>query len=133
MVRIRHVGECDPSKRQVVLQRIADRVEANADRFARLDALDNGKPITEARNEIELVVDHFRYFSGVLRTLEGRTVPTTGDQHVETIREPYGAVGGIIPWNFPLLMAAWKLAPGLAAGNAVVTRLTQMNGLPRLI
>ena len=115
-------GEYDPGERQVALQRIADRVEANADRFARLDALDNGKPITEARNDIELVVDHFRYFSGALRTLEGRTVPTSGDQHVETIREPYGAVGGIIPWNFPLLMAAWKLAPALAAGNAIVLK-----------
>jgi aldehyde dehydrogenase (NAD+) len=115
-------GDVGPGERQRTLQRIADRVESNLERFARLDVLDNGKPITEAREDVELVVDHFRYFSGVLRTLEGRTVPTGDDQHVETIREPYGVVGGIIPWNFPLLMAAWKLAPALAAGNAVVLK-----------
>jgi aldehyde dehydrogenase (NAD+) len=115
-------SEYSPSERQQVLMEIADRIEANGERFARIDVLDNGKPITEARTDIELVVDHFRYFAGALRTLEGRTVPTNGDQHVETIREPYGVVGQITPWNFPLLMAAWKLAPALAAGNAVVLK-----------
>ena len=115
-------GEYDPSERQRTLGRIADRVEANADRLARIDVLDNGKPITEARADVELVTDHFRYFSGVLRSLEGKTVPAGDGQHVETLREPYGVVAGIIPWNFPLLMAAWKLAPALAAGNAIVLK-----------
>lgn len=115
-------SECSPSKRQQVMMEIADRIEANGERFARIDVLDNGKPITEARTDIELAVDHFRYFAGALRTLEGQTVPTNGDQHVETIREPYGVIGQITPWNFPLLMAAWKLAPALAAGNAVVLK-----------
>mgnify|MGYP002761947497 FL=1 len=115
-------GEYDPSERQRTLGRIADRVEANAERLARIDVLDNGKPITEARTDVELVADHFRYFSGVLRSLEGSTVPVGDGQHVETLREPYGVVVGIIPWNFPLLMAAWKLAPALAAGNAVVLK-----------
>ncbi|WP_254547087.1 aldehyde dehydrogenase family protein [Halomarina pelagica] len=111
-----------PAERQTILTEISDRVEARAEEFARLDSLDNGKPITEARGDIELVVDHFRYFAGAARTLEGKTVPVGRDQHVETIREPYGVVGQIIPWNFPLLMATWKLAPALAAGNAVVLK-----------
>jgi len=70
-----------------------------------------GKPITEARIDIELVVDHFRYFAGIARAHEGRTVDTDDSRHVQTIEEPYGVVGQIIPWNFPLLMAAWKLGP----------------------
>ncbi|MFQ3283713.1 MAG: aldehyde dehydrogenase (NAD+) [Natronomonas sp.] len=115
-------GEYDPSERQRTLGRIADRIEANAERLARIDVLDNGKPITEARTDVELVADHFRYFSGVLRSLEGKTVPGGDGQHVETLREPYGVVAGIIPWNFPLLMATWKLAPALAAGNAIVLK-----------
>ncbi|WP_306061475.1 aldehyde dehydrogenase family protein [Natronococcus wangiae] len=115
-------SEYEPRERQQMLTEIADRIDAERERFAQLDVLDNGKPITEARIDIELVVDHFRYFAGALRTLEGRTVPTNGNRHVETIREPYGVVGQITPWNFPLLMAAWKLAPALAAGNAVVLK-----------
>lgn len=115
-------GDLSPAERQTVLMRVADRIEDRAEEFARLDVLDNGKPIREARGDIELVVDHFRYFAGAARTLEGATVPVDGDQHVETIREPYGVVGQITPWNFPLLMVAWKLAPALAAGNAVVLK-----------
>lgn len=115
-------GEKTPAERQVVLSTVADRIEDRADEFARLDALDNGKPIREARGDAELVVDHFRYFAGAVRTLGGSTVPVPDDSHVETVREPYGVVGQIIPWNFPLLMAAWKLAPALAAGNAVVLK-----------
>jgi aldehyde dehydrogenase (NAD+) len=111
-----------PGERQRILMEVADRIDDERERFARLDVLDNGKPITEARTDVELVVDHFRYFAGALRTLEGRTVPTDGDRHIETLREPYGVVGQITPWNFPLLMAAWKLAPALAAGNAVVLK-----------
>jgi len=115
-------SEYTPGERQQILTKIADRIDADRNRFARLDVLDNGKPIAEARTDVELVVDHFRYFAGALRTVEGTTVPTNGDQHVETIREPYGVVGQITPWNFPLLMAAWKLAPALAAGNTVVLK-----------
>jgi aldehyde dehydrogenase (NAD+) len=110
------------AQRQVILSEIAKRIEARQEEFARLDALDNGKPLVEARDDIDLVVDHFRYFAGAARTLEGTTIPAENDQHIETVREPYGVVGQIIPWNFPLLMAAWKLAPALAAGNAVVLK-----------
>jgi aldehyde dehydrogenase (NAD+) len=108
--------------RQAMLEAIADRVETKAEEFARLESLDNGKPITEARIDIELVTDHFRYFAGIARAHEGRTVDTDDSRHVQTIEEPYGVVGQIIPWNFPLLMAAWKLGPALSAGNAVVLK-----------
>jgi len=110
------------AERQAMLEAIADRIENNADEFARLESLDNGKPITEARIDIELVVDHFRYFAGIARAHEGRTVDTDDSRHVQTIEEPYGVVGQIIPWNFPLLMAAWKLGPALSAGNTVVLK-----------
>jgi aldehyde dehydrogenase (NAD+) len=107
---------------QSMMESIADRVEANHEEFARLESLDNGKPITEARIDIDLVVDHFRYFAGIARAHEGETVNTDDSRHVQTLQEPYGVVGQIIPWNFPLLMAAWKLGPALAAGNTVVLK-----------
>ena len=115
--------------RQVLLSDIADRIEARSEEFATIETLDNGKPITEARGDIELVVDHFRYFAGAARAEEGRTPPSDQDRHIETLREPYGVVGQIIPWNFPLLMAAWKLAPALAAGNTVVLKPAEQTPL----
>jgi len=110
------------AERQAMLEAIADRIENNAEEFARLESLDNGKPITEARIDIDLVTDHFRYFAAIARAHEGRTVDTDNSRHVQTIEEPYGVVGQIIPWNFPLLMAAWKLGPALSAGNTVVLK-----------
>lgn len=117
-----HWTDTSVKERQQILLEIADRIEQRAEEFARLDVLDNGKPITEARNDIELVVDHYRYFAGATRVHEGSTIPSEGDEHIQTLREPYGVVGQIIPWNFPLLMSAWKLAPALAAGNTVVLK-----------
>ncbi|SNZ11841.1 aldehyde dehydrogenase (acceptor) [Natronoarchaeum philippinense] len=108
--------------RQAMLEALADRVEENKEDFARLESLDNGKPIAEARIDMGLVADHFRYFAGIARAHEGRTVDTDDSRHLQTLREPYGVVGQIIPWNFPLLMAAWKLGPALAAGNTVVLK-----------
>jgi aldehyde dehydrogenase (NAD+) len=108
--------------RQAMLEAIADCVADKKEEFARLESLDNGKPITEARIDMELVIDHFRYFAGIARAHEGRTVDTDDSRHVQTIEEPYGVVGQIIPWNFPLLMAAWKLGPALSAGNTVVLK-----------
>jgi aldehyde dehydrogenase (NAD+) len=105
-----------------MLEAIADCVADKKEEFARLESLDNGKPITEARIDMELVIDHFRYFAGIARAHEGRTVDTDDSRHVQTIEEPYGVVGQIIPWNFPLLMAAWKLGPALSAGNTVVLK-----------
>ncbi|GAA0297034.1 aldehyde dehydrogenase family protein [Halarchaeum salinum] len=110
------------AQRQAMLDTIADRVETNKEAFARLESLDNGKPITEARGDIGLVIDHFRYFAGIARAHEGESVETDASRTVQTFQEPYGVIGQIIPWNFPLLMASWKLAPALAAGNAVVLK-----------
>ncbi|MFC7072883.1 aldehyde dehydrogenase family protein [Halovenus rubra] len=115
-------SDMSTAKRQAMLTEIADVIEEHSEAFARLESLDNGKPITEARIDIDLVTDHFRYFAGIARAEEGRTINTDDSRHVQTIREPYGVVGQIIPWNFPLLMAAWKLAPALSAGNTVVIK-----------
>ncbi|MCX2819963.1 aldehyde dehydrogenase family protein [Haladaptatus sp. F3-133] len=107
---------------QAMLESMADAVEDKKEEFARLESLDNGKPITEARIDIGLVVDHLRYFAGIARAHEGQTINTDDSRHVQTIQEPYGVVGQIIPWNFPLLMSAWKLGPALSAGNCVVLK-----------
>jgi len=116
-------SDYDAADRQRVLEEIADSVEENKEAFARLETLDNGKPISESRVDMELVADHFRYFAGAVRVNGGDTIPSGGDgQHVQTISEPYGVVGQITPWNFPLLMAAWKLGPALAAGNCSVLK-----------
>lgn len=125
-------GDVSPTKRQRLLETIADRIESEMDAFARLDVLDNGKPITEARGDAYLAAEHFRYFAGIARDLEGETVPTDGSRQVTTVKEPYGVVGAIIPWNFPLLMAAWKLAPALAAGNTVVLKPAEQTPLSAL-
>jgi aldehyde dehydrogenase (NAD+) len=117
-----------PAQRQDLLQTMADRLEARAEEFARIEVLDNGKPITEAREDVELAVDHLRYFAGAARTIEGRTVPH-GELDIRTRREPYGVVGQIVPWNFPLLLATWKLAPALAAGNTVVLKPAEQTPL----
>ena len=115
-------GEWAPAERQELLHEMADCIEAFDEEFAKLESLDNGKPIAEARQDIELVVDHLRYFGGIARAHEGGTLETQEQRYVQTYKEPYGVVGQIIPWNFPLLMAAWKLGPALAAGNAVVLK-----------
>lgn len=120
-----------PAERQETLQTMADRLDARAEDFARIEVLDNGKPITEAREDIELAVDHLRYFAGAARTIEGRTVPH-GELDIRTTREPYGVVGQIVPWNFPLLLAMWKLAPALAAGNTVVLKPAEQTPLSLL-
>ncbi|NHX41599.1 MULTISPECIES: aldehyde dehydrogenase [Haloarcula] len=114
-------SETTPAERQQLLLTMADRLEARAEDFALIEVLDNGKPITEAREDIELAVDHFRYFAGAARNIEGKTVPHK-ELHIQTRREPYGVVGQVVPWNFPLLLATWKLAPALAAGNTVVLK-----------
>jgi aldehyde dehydrogenase len=106
-----------------MLLAIADAVEANLDRIALMETVDNGKPIRETTfADLPLVIDHFRYFAGVLRADEGTFAEL--DQHTMSIHvhEPLGVVGCIVPWNFPLLMATWKLAPALAAGNTIVLK-----------
>ena len=112
-----------PAYRAVIINRIADRLEQNLQAIATIETIDNGKPIRETMNaDLPLAVDHFRYFAGVLRAQEG----TVGELDENTVayhfKEPLGVVAQIIPWNFPLLMAVWKLAPALAAGNCVVLK-----------
>ena len=106
-----------------LLNRIADRMEENLELLAAIETIDNGKPIRETRAvDLPLAIDHFRYFAGVLRGQEGGVSELDGDTVAYHFHEPLGVVGQIIPWNFPLLMATWKLAPALAAGNCVVLK-----------
>lgn len=117
-----------PVERQELLWRIAERIEEDGDRWARLLATENGRPIREAiMGDVPAAAAIFRYFSGLARTLEGQTVPV-GDpaSHVFTVREPLGVIAALIPWNSPLISLANKLAPALAAGNAVVLKPSEL-------
>ena len=116
-------GRTTPAERAVLLNRIADRIEANLEKVALAESWDNGKPIRETLNaDIPLAVDHFRYFAAAIRAQEGSLSQLDDDTVAYHFHEPLGVVGQIIPWNFPILMAVWKLAPALAAGNAVVLK-----------
>ncbi len=110
-------------ERSTLLNKIADAIEANLESLALAETLDNGKTIREPLNaDVPLVVDHFRYFASVIRAESGTVADIDENTVSLEIHEPYGVVAQIIPWNFPLLMAAWKLAPALAAGNCVVMK-----------
>jgi aldehyde dehydrogenase len=116
-------GRTTPAERSVLLNRIADVMEANLEKLALAESWDNGKPIRETLNaDIPLAIDHFRYFAGAIRAQEGSLSQIDDDTVAYHFHEPLGVVGQIIPWNFPILMAVWKLAPALAAGNAVVIK-----------
>jgi phenylacetaldehyde dehydrogenase len=123
------------SERGQMLWRLADLLQENLEEFAEIESLDNGKPLSVARvADVHLAVDMFRYMAGWATKISGSTLSfsTPGAFHSYTLREPIGVVGQIIPWNFPLLMAAWKLAPALAAGCTVVLKVaeqTPMSGL----
>ena len=111
------------AERALILNRVADRLEANLDTLAFVETIDNGKPIRETTNaDMPLAVDHFRYFAGAIRAQEGGLSELDNDTVAYHFHEPLGVVGQIIPWNFPLLMSVWKLAPALAAGNCVVIK-----------
>lgn len=112
-----------PAERARILNAIADRMEANLDTLALAETWDNGKPIRETTAaDIPLAIDHFRYFASCIRAQEGSAAEIDHDTVAYHFHEPLGVVGQIIPWNFPILMAAWKLAPALAAGNCVVLK-----------
>ncbi len=116
-------GKTAPAARARVLNLIADRMEQNLEAIAVAESWDNGKPVRETLNaDVPLAVDHFRYFAGVLRAQEGSLSEIDDDTVAYHFHEPLGVVGQIIPWNFPILMAVWKLAPALAAGNAIVLK-----------
>ncbi len=123
-----------PLERSRWLTRIADAIEAHADELAELETLDNGKPYKESRRgDIPLAANHFRYFGGLAPTVGGRTVPVSARRVFNyTLREPVGVVGAIVPWNFPLLIASWKLAPALAAGCTVVLKPAEQTPLTAL-
>ncbi|MEU2208812.1 acetaldehyde dehydrogenase ExaC [Streptomyces hygroscopicus] len=116
-------GRTSVAERAGVLNRIADRIEENLEKIAVAETWENGKPVRETLNvDIPLAADHFRYFAGVVRGQEGTVGQIDEDTVAYHFHEPLGVVGQIIPWNFPILMAAWKLAPALAAGNCVVIK-----------
>ena len=116
-------GATSAAERALVLHRIADRMEENLEMLAVAETWDNGKAVRETLNaDLPLAIDHFRYFAGAIRAQEGGLSQVDEDTVAYHFHEPLGVVGQIIPWNFPLLMGVWKLAPALAAGNAVVIK-----------
>ena len=116
-------GRTTATERAVILNKIADRMEANLEMLAVAESWENGKPVRETlAADLPLAVDHFRYFAGAVRAQEGSISEIDADTIAYHFHEPLGVVGQIIPWNFPLLMATWKLAPALAAGNTVVMK-----------
>ncbi|ENG6208516.1 TPA: aldehyde dehydrogenase family protein, partial [Pseudomonas aeruginosa] len=117
-------------ERSNILLKIADRIEQNLELLAVTETWDNGKAVRETLNaDIPLAADHFRYFAGCIRAQEGSAAEINDSTVAYHIHEPLGVVGQIIPWNFPLLMAAWKLAPALAAGNCVVLKPAEQTPL----
>ncbi len=127
-------GKTSPTERSNLLLKIADRIEANLELIAYAETVDNGKPIRETLNaDIPLTVDHFRYFAGCVRAQEGALSDIDETTVAYHYHEPLGVVGQIIPWNFPILMAAWKLAPAIGAGNCVVLKPAESTPISILI
>jgi aldehyde dehydrogenase (NAD+) len=120
------------SRRGELLAKLADLIAQNRDELARLETLDNGKPITESLSDVEAVIACYRYYAGWADKVQGKTIPINGPYLCYTRHEPVGVVGQIIPWNFPLLMQAWKLAPALATGNTVVMKTAEQTPLSAL-
>ena len=127
-------GKTAPAARANILLQIADRIDANLERLAYAETVDNGKPIRETlAADVPLSADHFRYFAGCLRAQEGALSDIDENTVAYHFHEPLGVVGQIIPWNFPLLMAAWKLAPAIGAGNCVVLKPAESTPISILI
>ena len=120
-----------PSERAATLRRVGDAVAAHREELARIEARNAGKPIADARGEMEMVAQVFGYYAGAPERLLGDTIPVAGGQ-AWTVREPLGVVGLIVPWNFPLTIASWKLGPALAAGNTVVLKPAELTPLSAL-
>ncbi|HYN91754.1 MAG TPA: aldehyde dehydrogenase family protein [Thermoleophilaceae bacterium] len=121
----------EPGDRAALLHRLANALEENLEDLARLEARNAGKPISDARGEMGMVVETFRYYAGAPERMTGRTIPVAGGVDM-TFREPLGVVGLITPWNFPLAIASWKMAPALAAGNTVVLKPAELTPLTAL-
>ncbi len=121
------------SERGRLIWKLADLVEKNIDEFAELETLDNGKPIFESRYvDMPMVVDVLRYYAGLATKIHGETVNTFETAFTYTLREPVGVVGLIVPWNFPLLLASWKIGPALACGNTIVWKPASLTPLTAL-
>ena len=120
------------AKRGRLLWTIADKLQERAEIITRLETLNNGKPIFEAQIDLKQAIDVFRYYAGWCDKIHGETIPVAGGDFVYTRREPIGVVGAIIPWNFPLLMVSWKVAPALACGNTVVLKPAEQTPLTAL-
>lgn len=121
-----------PVDRGKMIWRLADLIEANADELAQIESLDNGKPVTYARqSDLDFSIELLRYMAGWSTKILGNTVPTSlpGDWHCYTLREPVGVCGQIVPWNFPLMMSAWKIAPALAAGCTIILKPAEQTPL----
>ena len=127
-------GSLSGDERGNLLWKLADLIDQHADELAELETLDNGKPLrVSRRGDLPLAARHFRYYAGWATKLEGTTIPVAAsNQFVYTVREPVGVVGLIIPWNFPLLMCAWKLAPALACGNTTILKPAEETPLTAL-
>ncbi|MCP5364701.1 MAG: aldehyde dehydrogenase [Hyphomicrobiales bacterium] len=127
-------AKTSPAERSRVLNKIADRMEERLQVLAMVETLDNGKPIRETQAaDLPLAIDHFRYFASCIRAQEGSLCEIDHSTYAYHFHEPLGVVGQIIPWNFPLLMAAWKLAPALAAGNCVVLKPAEQTPMGILV
>jgi betaine-aldehyde dehydrogenase len=120
-----------PADRSALLHRLADALEERREDLALMEARNAGKPIADARGEMGMVAETFRYYAGAPERLLGKTIPVAGGVDM-TFREPLGVVGLIVPWNFPLLIASWKVAPALAAGNTVVLKPAELTPLTAL-
>ena len=120
------------TRRGELLYKLADLIEQNIDELAQLETLDNGKPLKLSYGDLNLVIRCYRYYAGWADKVEGKTIPINGPYFCYTRREPVGVVGQIIPWNFPLLMQAWKLGPALCTGNTVVMKTAEQTPLSAL-
>ena len=130
-------SKISPAERGKMMWKLGDLIDKHREEFAQLESLDNGKPLKIARvADVPLAAEHFRYYAGWATKIEGNTIPITGARQgsffAYTVREPVGVVGQIIPWNFPLLMAAWKLGPALAAGCTIILKPAEQTPLTAL-
>jgi acyl-CoA reductase-like NAD-dependent aldehyde dehydrogenase len=126
-------ARASPRARGEVLRRLAELIRLNLDELAHLESRDAGKPISAARGEIGGVATTFEYYAGAVDKVHGQTIPGSGDGTLLTFREPLGVCAAIVPWNFPLVITAWKLAPALAMGNTVVVKPAELTPLSALV
>ncbi len=118
-----------PGERAAVMRRLGDLIRSNVDQIGAIESRDTGKPIRQATEEIAAAADFFTYFAGLAEQPNGRTYPTDRGHFAYSVREPYGVVGAIRPWNYPFILACWKTAPALAVGNSVVLKMAEQSPL----